>query len=41
MFIFVSASGKGEIDMETTIMLAVTALIMVYLLYALLYPEKF
>jgi len=28
-------------DMETIVMLAVTALMFVYLLYALLYPEKF
>jgi len=27
--------------METTLMLAVTVLMMVYLLFALLYPEKF
>ena len=28
-------------EMETFVMLAVTALMMVYLLFALLYPEKF
>jgi len=27
--------------METVVMLAVSALMMIYLLYALLYPEKF
>jgi K+-transporting ATPase KdpF subunit len=33
-------SGKGT-EMESIVMLAVTALMMVYLLFALLYPEKF
>jgi K+-transporting ATPase KdpF subunit len=28
-------------EMESIVMLAVTALMMVYLLFALLYPEKF
>ncbi|MGC2208885.1 MAG: K(+)-transporting ATPase subunit F [Candidatus Korobacteraceae bacterium] len=28
-------------EMEAIVMLAVTALMMVYLLFALLYPEKF
>jgi K+-transporting ATPase KdpF subunit len=28
-------------EMETIVMLAVTALMMAYLLFALLYPEKF
>jgi K+-transporting ATPase KdpF subunit len=36
----VNVSGKG-IEMEAITMLVVTALMMVYLLFALLYPEKF
>jgi K+-transporting ATPase KdpF subunit len=36
----VSGSGKGA-DMETILMLSVTGLMLVYLFYALLYPEKF
>jgi K+-transporting ATPase KdpF subunit len=36
----VNGSGKG-IEMEAIAMLVVTALMMVYLLFALLYPEKF
>jgi K+-transporting ATPase KdpF subunit len=36
----VNVSGK-ERAMETIVMLAVTVLMLVYLLYALLRPEKF
>jgi len=36
----VSESVKG-VEMETIVMLVVTALMMVYLVYALLRPEKF
>jgi K+-transporting ATPase KdpF subunit len=36
----VNASGK-RINMETIVMLSVTALMLVYLFYALLRPEKF
>jgi len=32
---------EREIDMETIVMLAVTVLVLVYLFYALLCPEKF
>lgn len=39
-FTFVNASARG-MEMEAIVMLAVTALMMVYLLFALLYPEKF
>jgi K+-transporting ATPase KdpF subunit len=39
-FTFVNASVRG-MEMESIVMLAVTALMMVYLLFALLYPEKF
>jgi len=40
MFTFVSVSAKGE-EMESIAMLAVTGLMLVYLIYALLRPEKF
>jgi K+-transporting ATPase KdpF subunit len=36
----VNVSGKGA-EMETIVMLVVTALMLVYLFYALLRPEKF
>jgi K+-transporting ATPase KdpF subunit len=35
------ARAVRETKMEAIVMLAVSALMMVYLLYALLYPEKF
>lgn len=40
---FATGSAKGEIGMnvETIIVLIVSAFLMVYLLYALLRPEKF
>jgi len=40
MCTFASASGK-EMDMETIVMLSVTVLMLGYLFYALLRPEKF
>jgi K+-transporting ATPase KdpF subunit len=33
--------SSRELKMQTTVMLVITALVMVYLFYALLKPEKF
>lgn len=42
MFIFATAFTRGEVmDTESIVMLVVSAGLMVYLLYALLKPEKF
>jgi K+-transporting ATPase KdpF subunit len=39
--LFLRARAVRETKMEAIVMLAVSALMMVYLLYALLYPERF
>ena len=39
--LFLRTDQVREMHMETVVMLAVTALMLVYLIYALLRPEKF
>ncbi len=41
MWSFATAFGEGAMSLESMIMLAVSALTTLYLVYALLRPEKF